>query len=95
MLDKSSCKRVNALLPIAKNSLHGVIALSDFALICAWTGERELALEQLEALTAMPGEPSSELRLNPRWDPLGGDPRFDKIVNFLAPSNLCILPTAP
>ncbi len=26
-----------------------------FAIICAWTGERELALEQLEALTKTPG----------------------------------------
>ena len=26
-----------------------------FAIICAWTGERELALGQLEALTKAPG----------------------------------------
>ena len=57
-----------------------------FAIICAWTGERELALGQLEALTKAPGGHTyGDLRLNPMWDPLRGDPRFEKIVNSLAP----------
>ena len=29
-----------------------------FAIICAWTGERELALGQLEALVKTPGYPT-------------------------------------
>jgi TolB-like protein/Flp pilus assembly protein TadD/predicted Ser/Thr protein kinase len=57
-----------------------------FAIICAWTGERELALEQLEAFTKAPGDYTyGNLRLSPLWDPLRGDPRFEKIVNSLAP----------
>jgi hypothetical protein len=58
-----------------------------FAIICAWTGERELALGQLEALSKTPGLPHTygNLRLSPLWDPLRGDPRFEKIVNSLAP----------
>jgi len=57
-----------------------------FAMICAWTGERELALGQLEALVKAPGEHTyGNLRLSPLWDPLRGDPRFEKIVNSLAP----------
>ena len=58
-----------------------------FAIICAWTGERELALEQLEALVKTPGYLNTygNLRLNPLWDPLRGDPRFEKIVASLAP----------
>ena len=57
-----------------------------FAIICAWTGERELALEQLEALVKTPGYHTyGNLRLNPLWDPLRGDPRFEKIVASLAP----------
>jgi tetratricopeptide (TPR) repeat protein len=56
------------------------------AMISAWTGERELALEQLEALTKTPGfHTYGNLRLNPMWDPLRGDPRFEKIVASLAP----------
>ena len=55
-------------------------------MICAWAGEHELALEQLEAVTKNPGGPSyGELRLDPMWDPLRGDPRFEKIVASLAP----------
>jgi len=57
-----------------------------FAIICAWTGERELALGQLEALSKTPGRHTyGNLRLSPLWDPLRGDPRFEKIVNSLAP----------
>jgi TolB-like protein/thioredoxin-like negative regulator of GroEL len=57
-----------------------------FAIICAWTGERELALGQLEAFTKAPGSYTyGDLRLSPLWDPLRGDPRFEKIVASLAP----------
>jgi TolB-like protein/Tfp pilus assembly protein PilF len=58
-----------------------------FAIICAWTGERELALGQLEALSKTPGYLTTYgyLRLSPMWDPLRGDPRFEKIVASLAP----------
>ncbi|MGB9052527.1 MAG: protein kinase, partial [Pseudolabrys sp.] len=57
-----------------------------FAIICAWTGERELALGQLEAFTKAPGSYTyGNLRLSPLWDPLRGDPRFEKIVNSLVP----------
>jgi len=57
-----------------------------FAIICAWTGERELALGQLEALVKTPGfHTYGNLRLSPLWDPLRGDPRFEKIVDSLAP----------
>jgi hypothetical protein len=57
-----------------------------FAIICTWTGQRELALGQLEAFTKTPGEYTyGNLRLSPLWDPLRGDPRFEKIVASLAP----------
>ena len=58
----------------------------NFAMICSWTGEAELALEQLEAVTKAPGDYTyGNLRLSPLWDPLRGDPRFEKIVASLAP----------
>jgi tetratricopeptide (TPR) repeat protein len=57
-----------------------------FAIICAWTGERELALGHLEALIKTPGDYTyGNLRLSPMWDSLRGDPRFEKIVASLAP----------
>jgi TolB-like protein/Flp pilus assembly protein TadD len=73
------------LTPIAKDSLHGVVVLTDFAMICAWTGERDLAIEQLQALETIPGGPSyGDLRLSPVWDSLHSDPRFDKILTETA-----------
>lgn len=56
------------------------------ALIYAWTGEKDLALEQLAIGARIPGYLIyGELRLHPRWDPLRGGARFDKIVVSLAP----------
>src|SRR5882724_5576887 len=56
------------------------------AIIYSRTGERELALGQLEDFTKIPGEYTyGNLRLSPLWDPLRGDPRFEKIVASLAP----------
>lgn len=60
-----------------------------FAIICAWTGERELALGQLEALAKTPGVHTyGTLRLSPLWDPLRGDLRFEKIVASLGPKEM-------
>jgi serine/threonine protein kinase/Tfp pilus assembly protein PilF len=79
-------RRAMELLAIAKSSMTESLVKTNFAISCAWTGERELALQQLEILAKLPGSPSyGDLRLNPMWDPLRGDPRFEKIVASLAP----------
>jgi serine/threonine protein kinase/tetratricopeptide (TPR) repeat protein len=79
-------RRAVELAPIATNSFDGVDVLYVYALICAWTGERDLAMEQLETVAKIPAGPSyGELRLSPKWDSLKGDPRFEKIVASLAP----------
>ena len=57
-----------------------------FSIICAWTGEKEVALQQLSEVTQIPSSLTyGRLRLLPFWDPLRGDPRFEKIVGSLAP----------
>jgi hypothetical protein len=74
------------LLPVAKNALDGPEVLYFYAVICAQVGERDLAIEQLKPLAQIPaGAHYGELRLDPFWDPLRGDPRFEKIVASLAP----------
>ena len=46
----------------------------------------ESALEQLEAITRLPGPLSyGQLRLHPLWDPLRREPRFETILARLAP----------
>ena len=72
--------------PMFGSSTNEASMKTSFAMICAWAGDPNLALEQLEAVTKIPGGPSyGGLRLDPMWDPLRGDPRFEKIVASLAP----------
>src|SRR5436189_1861035 len=79
-------RRAMELGSSVKNSFTEPYVKMCFAIICAWTGERELALGQLEALTKTPGSHTyGNFRLSPMWDPLRGDPRFEKIVASLAP----------
>jgi tetratricopeptide (TPR) repeat protein len=69
------------LRPIAKDSLQGPEIATVLAVVYAWTGERDRALEQLEIVAKIPAGPTyGDLRFNPRWDDLRGDSRFDKIV---------------
>ena len=80
--------RALELTPIAKDSLNGTDVLYYYAVICAQIGERDLAIEQLETLAKIPAGFAlsyGDIRLNPNWDPLRGDPRFEKIVASLAP----------
>jgi TolB-like protein/class 3 adenylate cyclase/Tfp pilus assembly protein PilF len=79
-------RRAVELLPVTKDSIVGALLVQNLALIYAWTGEKDLALQQLSVAARIPGHLSyGELRLHPYWDPLRGDPRFDKIVASLAP----------
>ena len=79
-------RRAVELMPLAKDSLDGPIVLAYFAEVCAWTGERDVAIQQLQMVmkTSLPMD-YGDLRLNPIWDPLRGDPRFERIVSSLAP----------
>jgi tetratricopeptide (TPR) repeat protein len=84
----SEGRRAVELLPITKDALGGVQILYFYAVICAQVGERDLAIEQLKTLAQIPaGASYGELRLDPFWDPLRGDPRFEKIVASLAPKD--------
>ena len=71
---------------MTKDSIVGALLVQNLALIYAWTGEKDLAFEQLAIATRIPGYLSyGELHLHLYWDPLRGDPRFEKIVASLAP----------
>ncbi len=79
-------RRAVELLPVTKDAIIGPLLVQNLALIFTWTGEKDLAFEQLSVAAKLPGYLSyGELRLHPDWDPLRGDPRFDKIVASLAP----------
>jgi tetratricopeptide (TPR) repeat protein len=71
--------------PVARDAVDGGILGTDLARIYALTGEKDLALKQLEIVSKIPCGPSyGELRLDLEWDALRGDPRFEEIVASLA-----------
>ena len=79
-------RRACELMPLSKDAWFGPDCLRSLAKIYAWIGEKDLAVEQLQKLAAqVPGFAYGELKLDPDWDPLRGDPRFEKIVASLAP----------
>ena len=84
-------RRAIELLPVEKDSVNGSRMVQYFAVTAAWTGEKDLALQQLEVGTRAPFASQllsyGGLKLLPFWDPLRGDARFEKIVNSLAPKS--------
>jgi hypothetical protein len=84
-------RRAIALTPVEKDTIKGSFVLQYFAITAAWAGEKELALQQLEAGLHAPVASLmlsyGALKLFPFWDPLRGDPRFENIVQSLAPAS--------
>ena len=82
-------RRAVELLPVEKDSINGLHMIEYFAMIAAWVGEKDLACEQLVTVVRYPGSGLSvsygDLKLIPSWDPLRGEPCFEKIVASLAP----------
>lgn len=79
-------RRACELLPISQDAVDGVWLAVNLAQIYAWSGEKDLALEQLVAVERVPNYLSyGFLKLQPQWDSLRSDPRFKKIVSSLAP----------
>jgi len=79
-------RRAVELLPVNKDALNGRRIVAYFAMIAAWVGDKDLACEQLAIAIQHSNSPSyGELKLMPLWDPLRGDPRFERIVASLAP----------
>jgi len=74
-------RRAVELLPISRDAYDGPILATNLAVIYAQFGERDKALKQLESLMALPNGPTpGTLRVEPEWDPLRGDPRFEKLA---------------
>jgi hypothetical protein len=57
-------------------------------MIAAWIGDKSLACDQLSTVLRYPTSPTyGQLKLLPWWDPLRGDPCFEKTVASLAPKS--------
>jgi TolB-like protein/Tfp pilus assembly protein PilF/predicted Ser/Thr protein kinase len=78
--------RAIELLPVEKDARSGPAMIVCLARIAAWVGDNDLACEQLVRASRLPSSVSyGDLKLMPWWDPLRGEPCFEKIVASLAP----------
>jgi len=80
-------ERAVELVPASKSAIDGAMFTQYLTVIYAWTGDKDRAIQRLTEAVKLPGSHVTygHLRLDPIWDPLRGDPRFDKIVASLAP----------
>ena len=74
------------LRPLADDAVDGATALSHLAMIYAWVGDVNAAMDQLAFLAKTPGGPPfGQLKYDPDWDAVRADPRFAAILNDLQP----------
>jgi len=79
-------RRAVEMLPVEKDAINGPRMIAYLAMIAAWIGDKDLACEQLAAAIRQRSYVSyGQLKLLPFWEPLRGNPCFEKIVASLAP----------
>jgi tetratricopeptide (TPR) repeat protein len=75
-------ERSIALLPIAKDGFSGPYNAHQLARIYTLAGEQDRAIDQLEAILAVPYFISPGwLTIDPTWDALRGNPRFQRLAS--------------
>jgi hypothetical protein len=83
-------ERATAVIPIEKDAVHGPIPIEILARVSARTGEPDRAMAALEKLLSTPYDGAlaqnvpltpALLRLDPMFDPLRNDPRFQKLAS--------------
>ena len=78
-------KRAVELLPESQDAFDGPRCTAALAQIYAWTGETDEAFRLLDHLLSVPnGVAVPILKLDPAWDPLRKDPRFQALVEKYA-----------
>lgn len=85
-------KRACELNTFKVNNLDATTTHCHLAVVYAWVGESDLALAELENLAKRAAAQDAicvvtygDLKLNPFWDPLRGNTRFEALVQQLAP----------
>jgi tetratricopeptide (TPR) repeat protein len=89
-------ERAMAAIPVEKDALYGSVPIEILARVAAQMGEPDRAIAALQKLLSVPysGPLASNLpltpallRLDPMFDPLRNDPRFQKLVASPTPKN--------
>jgi len=82
-------ERGTAMLPIEKDVVSGAGPIETLARVAAQMGEPDRAIAALQQVLSVPGTGALEkympltpalLRLDPMFDPLRKDPRFQKLI---------------
>jgi tetratricopeptide (TPR) repeat protein len=81
-------ERAITLLPSAKDAVDGPTYEENLASVEAMVGQKDRAISRLQRLLTIPYInclTPALLRLDPKWDPLRGDPRFQKLCEEKKP----------
>lgn len=71
-------------MPLRRDAYDGMLVLQGLAQVYTWTGEPEQALELVRQLMKIPGYlTAGYLKVDPSWDPLRSDPRFQEFLAAL------------
>jgi serine/threonine protein kinase/tetratricopeptide (TPR) repeat protein len=69
------------LWPLSRDAIVAPDIATIVAVAYLWVGDRDAAMQLLQQFAKLPNGPTAgDLKLNPVWDEIRGDPRFDKII---------------
>lgn len=82
----SEAERAVEMLPISKDALIGSAIVTNLAVVYAWSDQLDQAFATLNPLTKGPyGIYYGQMKLDPYWEPLRKDPRYDQLLTELTP----------
>jgi Flp pilus assembly protein TadD len=78
---RQGAEQVVRLVPTSSDAVDGPVYVTRLAQIHVWTGDYEAALRELAEVVTQPRGPSyGRLKLDPTWDPIRGDRKFEEIL---------------
>jgi TolB-like protein len=73
------------LMPVSRDAYDAPLVLEGLARVYTWTGEKDLAIDTLDKIMALPGYVTAGyLQVDPVWQPLRDEPRFKALIAKLS-----------